>query len=70
MMYPEMIIIVAKEHQEYLRNLAKPEPLVPTFADLSRSTRHQIGAAMIRIGVLLGGTTAHAEPAPTLSFQE
>lgn len=73
MMYPEMMSIVVKQHHEYLRNLAKPEPLVPTFADLGRSTRRQLGTVMIRLGVLLGGQIvrpAAAAPSPKVSFQK
>lgn len=66
MMYPEMMHVIVHEHQKYLRSLASPEPLFPATRSGAeravRFTRRHLGGAMVRIGILLGGS------APTASF--
>jgi hypothetical protein len=70
MLYPEMMHSVVYQHQEYLRSLWNAEPLVPGAGDLLRSARKYLGAAFVRIGILLGGNAPKVATASDLSPQQ
>lgn len=71
MMYPEMMHIVVKSHQEYLRSLARGDSFANDLQNVTRSLRNALGRGMVRTGRWLEGHTPSAiQPEPNVTFQE
>ena len=50
MMHPELMEIVARSHQEYLRSLARGDSFTNDVRYLTRSLLHALGSGMVRTG--------------------